>query len=346
MANLIIQSTSMLGLFDWVVDNSLGNILKLITSLFKLLGDLLIDCGALFVKGGLYAWNAMMTMSLSEVKKSPLSHAEAWFFVSRGSIYTTTMAVGSALLVTYFLIGWLKDSIDIRANFTLENMFKLFIRLAITAGLVANSSALTFGITNTCVAITSTVSTPSNKTDTMKLADDAFSGIKKNLEKEYKKADKKSNSDASLVNMKWFVVGFEAILGGLAAMAIIMVSGVSILVTVLKRLFKVYMCIPFGPIALAGFAGGQEMFSTGITWLKTFIGYLMEAFVIAIAIALSYKLFKDMNFHFAPSTSSNTNDSVVLMIQSLFNLCMPMACTAACVKGADGVVRSCLGLGS
>ena len=39
------------------------------------------------------------------------------------------------------------------------------------------------------------------------------------------------------------------------------------------------------------------------------------------------------------------SDITVQMLLAIFNLCMPMVATAACVKGADGVVRSCLGLG-
>ena len=139
----------------------------------------------------------------------------------------------------------------------------------------------------------------------------------------------------------WFSGGLIALIGGAVGMFTILISGVELAVTVIKRLFKVYMCVPFAPVALAGFAGGREFSQTGIAWLKTFTAYCLEAFVIALAIKLSYGLFSSAALNFTVRDS----DITVQMLLAIFNLCMPMVATAACVKGADGVVRSCLGLG-
>ena len=139
----------------------------------------------------------------------------------------------------------------------------------------------------------------------------------------------------------WFSAGLIALIGGLVGMFTILVSGVELAITVIKRLFKVYMCIPFAPVALAGFAGGREFAQTGIAWLKTFTAYCLEAFVIALAIKLSFGLFASAALNFTIDSA----DITVQMMLAIFNLCMPMVATAACVKGADGVVRSCLGLG-
>ena len=90
-----------------------------------------------------------------------------------------------------------------------------------------------------------------------------------------------------------------------------------------------------------GFCRRAKISQTGIAWLKTFTAYCLEAFVIALAIKLSFGLFASAALNFTIDSA----DITVQMMLAIFNLSMPMVATAACVKGADGVVRSCMGLG-
>jgi hypothetical protein len=120
-----------------------------------------------------------------------------------------------------------------------------------------------------------------------------------------------------------------------------MVCGVSLVLSVLSRLFKLLLCVPFAPAAFAGFAGGHEFAQTGIAWLRTFIGYALEAVVIALAISISYGMFKDANIFSAGAKSG----SIVSLLLLICGYCMPMVTACACVKGAEMTVRRCLGLG-
>ena len=130
-------------------------------------------------------------------------------------------------------------------------------------------------------------------------------------------------------------------LGGFFGGAVIMVCGVSLVLSVLSRLFRLLLCVPFAPAAFAGFAGGHEFAQTGIAWLRTFIGYALEAVVIALAISISYGMFKDANIFSAGAKSG----SIVSLLLLICGYCMPMVTACACVKGAEMTVRRCLGLG-
>lgn len=76
----------------------------------------------------------------------------------------------------------------------------------------------------------------------------------------------------------------------------------------------------------------------GISWLKSFIGYGLEAVVIALAISISFGMFSDASLF-----STDDATGVVRLILLTCDYCMPMLTAVACVKGADTVVRRCMG---
>ena len=81
-------------------------------------------------------------------------------------------------------------------------------------------------------------------------------------------------------------------------------------------------------------------YQMGIYWIKTFLGYALEAVVIALALRISFGLFADAALFQVESGTDAV--SVILLI---CNYCMPMITASACLKGADTIVRRCLGLG-
>ena len=293
------------------------------------LGGIMFAQGRALLNCGFSIWKSCTQVALNFVQKNPEGQFGAWSIVSGSAVYGVFLAIAGSLTIFYFVAGWLKDSIDIRSTFTLESMFKMFIRFAITISLVTNSLSLVRGINNASLALARTIQITESD-EKKQTVDQVFDSMEESLK------DTGESEGSS-----WFSAGLIALIGGLVGMFTILVSGVEVAVAVIKRLFKVYMCIPFAPVALAGFAGGREFSQTGIAWLKTFTAYCLEAFVIALAIKLSFGLFASAALNFTTSSS----DITVQMMLAIFNLCMPMVATAACVKGADGVVRSCLGLG-
>ena len=103
--------------------------------------------------------------------------------------------------------------------------------------------------------------------------------------------------------------------------------------------FFLLLCIPFAPVAFAGFAGGHELSQSGIAWIRTYLSYALEAVVIVLAITLSFGLFADA------SLFQETDVNLVTLLLKICEFCVPMVTACACVKGANLVVRRCLGLG-
>ena len=318
---------------NWIGDrfSDAGNALydTVLSPVMTWLGGIMFSQGRVLLNTGFAIWKSCSQVALDFVQKNPEGQFGAWSVVSGSGVYGVFLAIAGSLTIFYFAAGWLKESIDIRTTFNLESMFKMFIRFAITISLVMNSMSLVRGINNASIALAHTIQITESdeKKDTV---DQVFDSMEESL---------RSTDESE--GAAWFSGGLIALIGGAVGMFTILISGVELAITVIKRLFKVYMCIPFAPVALAGFAGGREFSQTGIAWLKTFTAYCLEAFVIALAIKLSFGLFSSAALNFTASSS----DITVQMMLAIFNLCMPMVATAACVKGADGVVRSCLGLG-
>ena len=294
----------------------------LVDGILESMGNAMIDAGANCLKGGTFIWNGCNRISISYLKMNPQGLSGGWSMVT-GSIYSHSLGIGGALTVMYFLMGWARDSIDVRSTFSFDGIFKLFIRLVLTTSLIANSMALVTGITECATAVVSTVG--------MELPEeqdsDVFDSFKSQL------AEDKASGGTVLSS------GLVGMVAGFFGAAIIIVCGVQILLTVFSRLFKMYLCIPFAPAAFAGFAGGSSFNQTGIAWLRTFIGYALEAVVIALAIAISYGLTKD-----AAAFNTTGEASVIGIMLTVCGYCVPMLACSSSAKLADNTVRRCLGL--
>ena len=303
----------------------MGLISGAIDAALESIGKSLLDVGEWFLETGYTLWKNAGKLTLDYVKISPMAQSGAWGVVT-GADYQMSLAISASLAVLFFVMGWLRESIDIRNNFTLENMFRFFVRYAITASLIVNSLSLVTGICECATAVTSQISVNMQSKD----VENVFETVRDQLE---------DDDDAD--GGTWIGMGLAGMLGGFFGGAVIMVCGVSLVLSVLSRLFKLLLCVPFAPAAFAGFAGGHEFAQTGIAWLRTFIGYALEAVVIALAISISYGMFTDANMFSAGAKSG----SIVSLLLLICGYCMPMVTACACVKGAEMTVRRCLGLG-
>ena len=152
---------------------------------------------------------------------------------------------------------------------------------------------------------------------------------------------KKTMEDDKATGTEWLGTGIISMIAGLFGGIVILVCGVQLILAVLSRLFKMYLCIPFGPVALSSFAGGHTISQTGISWIRTLLAYALEAVVIAIAIRISFGLFADG----AVMSGSDTVSGALGAILTIVEYCLPMITACACVKGAEATIRRCLGLG-
>ena len=303
----------------------MGFISSAIDEALMSVGNSMFEAGENMLKGGFEMWKSCSSVTMAYAVKSPMSQTNAWNTVT-GNIYQISLAIGASLAVLFFVLGWLRESLDIKNSFQLENMFRFFIRYAITASLLVNSLSLVKGITQCTTAVVNTMHVDVASEE----VEGIFDGIKEKL-----KEDKDSDGGTYLA------AGFEAMAGGMIGGLVIIICGISLVLSVLSRLFKMLLCIPFAPVAFSGFAGGGEFSQMGVAWMKTFIGYALEAVVIALSISISFGLFRDASLFQSPAEAG---DMASLILQ-ICEYCMPMITACACVKGAEMTVRRCLGLG-
>ena len=204
------------------------------------LGGIMFAQGRALLNCGFSIWKSCTQVALNFVQKNPDGQFGAWSIVSGSGVYGVFLAIAGSLTIFYFVAGWLKESIDIRSTFNLESMFKMFIRFAITISLVMNSMSLVRGINNASLALAHTIQITESD-EKKQTVDQVFDSMEESL---------KSTGESE--GSSWFSAGLIALIGGLVGMFTILVSGVELAITVIKRLFKVYMCIPFAPVALAG----------------------------------------------------------------------------------------------
>ncbi len=295
-------------------------------------GTMLLNLAGKMMNVGYSGWKGCVAITNQILTDNPMS-GSAWSVVGPSSgIYAAMSTVGASLLVLYFVLGWLNESIDIRTNFTLENMFRFFVRFAIAATLISSSLSLSKGIVDCSVAMVSQVSTIN--ADSMKQTGDVFASVKTALEDE-------GDEDG------WMIVicGLICLLLSLFGAVIIVINGVKLIITVMQRVFKLLIAVPIGPVALAGFAGGNEFKQTGEAWIKTFIGYAFEAVVIAIAIQISMSMFGNISIvSKIPNGNHDAIHYITVATLSIVDCVLPMIAANTCASGAENIVRHCMGI--
>jgi hypothetical protein len=103
------------------------------------LGAGLIGAGGKCLGIGMTFWNqitgGMLKLYLLD---NPASHREAFQMVSTGPLWSAAEVIGMDLAFLYFLWGWIRDSLDIKADFTVENIFREILHFLLLAGLILN----------------------------------------------------------------------------------------------------------------------------------------------------------------------------------------------------------------
>lgn len=279
-------------------------------------GEALKGAGANLLESGLGCWKACSDMVIGYCTQDPTSLGP-WRTIS--VLYGSFLGVGASLMTLYFVMGWLRESVDIRTTFTAENLFKMFIRLIITAALLDGALTLIVQL--------------------LRLGGLLAAQVGAQIQTDYNVSEIFDAITEGMEGGDMLGAGFVCLLGGLLGFVAIIVSGVSILLTVLTRFFKIFMTIPFAPPALASFAGGHGLSQSGISWLKTFFSYCLEVVAIGLALLISFLFFRGNNSYFNADAQSWAG-----VFLGILNVCLPMLTAVACVKGAEMTVRRALGL--
>lgn len=292
------------------------------------LGTAFASAGEGFLLAGNYAWTAAGDSIMRYITINPTvgeSTIAGWSVVN--NIYVVMQGIAVSLVAVFFLAGWCRESIDIRQNFNLENNFKFFIRFIFAVGLVNSGLELIKEFIGFGAALT------------LRIGVGSLTGMSAFLEGSF------SSTMESVEGGEALVMGLIYMIGGLVGAAVTFVCSIKIVTSVLSRFYRMFIIIPFAPVAFSTFAGGHELSQTGNAWIKTFFGYLFEVVVIAISLQLCHKMFGNTTFFGSDIEAEDGWISIIAKsIMVIVERIMPVLLTTTCVGTAESVIRKCLGL--
>lgn len=225
------------------------------------------------------------------------------------------VAVGSSLVVLFFVIGFCSESVDVKEDMRFEVILRLLMRLAIAEWLVTNSVTVMKAIFTTVGNLVGLLS--EGKVTELKIASDQAEVIK-NL-----------GFGESLIML---------ILAALLSI-IVIICGFFLIYTVYFRFLKLLIIVPMGALAYSTVGGNRMVTHTAVTYTKYLISTAFEAVSMALAIIVCNAF---INAGLPEFTGSYAD-----WAQTLIYLCemtFTIALTVGSVKGAQSLTSKALGL--
>ena len=214
------------------------------------------------LENALQTWNDKLGEIWSLITQSPetFKGGDIWEVILK--INGAVQAIGLALLVLFFVVGIIKTCGSFTEIKKPEHALKLFVRFAISKGIVTYGLDLMLSIFKIVQGIMSTIMTTAGITTTSKTVLPAT--MIKTIEKcgFFEKIP------------LWAVT----LIGGLfvTVLAFIMI------LTVYGRFFKMYLYTAIAPVPLSTFAGESTQ-HIGISFLKSFTAVCLEGAIIVLS---------------------------------------------------------------
>ena len=289
------------------------SIVMLISSVYMLILD---GAAEALIKIGIEAFNAcakamdnILTLKIGSSSSNPQTAVElfstAWNTVMNGSIFNFFSMLGGTLVIVFFLVGYCKDSVDLKKISSLEENIWMFIRLIFAVACVSQIALWMPKLISISVDVCK------------KLFNLSTFGIK-----ESRAASIVDAIDNDVV----------ALIMGLVLMIVLIAAGVGLLTIGLSRLFKLVIYACLGPAMLSTIAGGPGINRSASIWFREFLAIVFSNIVILLALVISTKLI-GMPIFGRDSSSILTGVSMIIETIAVLGL----------VKTADGLLSKLLG---
>ena len=260
-------------------------------------------------------WNNQISLVFSLLGQSPVNFkgGEPWAMIE--AVTPVFVAVGSSLVVLFFVIGFCAESIDIREEMRFEVILRMLMKLALAEWFVVNNVTILKAFFTTAGNL---VNALSSGTATTLVIDDVQADIIRNL-----------GFGESLIML---------ILAALLSV-IIIICGFFMVYTVYFRFLRLLIVVPLGPIAFSTMGGNRTVSHTVVAYCKYFLSVCFEAVTMALAIIVCNA--------FVNAGLPSFTGGYVDWTQTLIYLCemtFSIALTVGCVKGAQSLTGRAFGL--
>ena len=269
------------------------------------------------LQNALDTWNSKLAEIWQILTQSPENFKGGGIWQVIVQIHGALQAIGYALLVLFFVVGVVKTCGSFTEVKRPEHALKIFIRFAITKGVVTYGLELMMALFNIIQGVTSTIMQTAGfgSTEDTVLPDEIIEAVE----------------DCGFFESipLWAVT----LIGGL----FITVLSFIMIMSVYGRFFRLYLYTAIAPIPLSSFAGEPSQ-NIGRSFLKSYAAVCLEGAIVVLA-CIIFSLFAS-----SPPVV-NPDAAVVTMVWSYIGeLIFNMLVLVGAVKMSDSVVREMMGL--
>ena len=269
------------------------------------------------LQNALDTWNSKLAEIWQILTQSPETFKGGGIWQVIVQIHGALQAIGYALLVLFFVVGVVKACGSFTEVKRPEHALKIFIRFAITKGVVTYGLELMMALFNIIQGVTSTIMQTAGfgSTEDTVLPDEIIEAVE----------------DCGFFESipLWAVT----LIGGL----FITVLSFIMIMSVYGRFFRLYLYTAIAPIPLSSFAGEPSQ-NIGRSFLKSYAAVCLEGAIVVLA-CIIFSLFAS-----SPPVV-NPDAAVVTMVWSYIGeLIFNMLVLVGAVKMSDRVVREMMGL--
>ena len=269
------------------------------------------------LQNALDTWNSKLAEIWQILTQSPETFKGGGIWQVIVQIHGALQAIGYALLVLFFVVGVVKTCGSFTEVKRPEHALKIFIRFAITKGVVTYGLELMMALFNIIQGVTSTIMQTAGfgSTEDTVLPDEIIEAVE----------------DCGFFESipLWAVT----LIGGLC----ITVLSFIMILSVYGRFFRLYLYTAIAPIPLSSFAGEPSQ-NIGRSFLKSYAAVCLEGAIVVLA-CIIFSLFAS-----SPPVVDPDAAAVTMVWSYIGELIFNMLVLVGAVKMSDRVVREMMGL--
>lgn len=269
------------------------------------------------LQNALDTWNSKLAEIWQILTQSPETFKGGGIWQVIVQIHGALQAIGYALLVLFFVVGVVKTCGSFTEVKRPEHALKIFIRFAITKGVVTYGLELMMALFNIIQGVTSTIMQTAGfgSTEDTVLPDEIIEAVE----------------DCGFFESipLWAVT----LIGGL----FITVLSFIMIMSVYGRFFRLFLYTAIAPIPLSSFAGEPSQ-NIGRSFLKSYAAVCLEGAIVILA-CIIFSLFAS-----SPPVVDPNAAAVTMVWSYIGELIFNMLVLVGAVKMSDRVVREMMGL--
>ena len=260
-------------------------------------------------------WNNQVSLVFAMLGQTPAEFKGGGPWNAIMSVQPIFVAVGSSLVVIFFVIGFCSESVDVKEEMRFEVILRMLIRLAISEWFVINSITIMKAIFTSI----------GNWVKTLSFNSSANLSI--------------NSTEAEVIKNLGFGEGLLMLILASLLAIIIIICGFFLIYTVYFRFLRLLVIVPMGAVAFSTMSGNRTVSHTMVTYCRYFLAVCFEAVTMALAIIVC-NAFINAGL---PTFTSNYADWTKTLIY-LCEMTFAIALTVGSVKGAQNLTSKVFGL--